>query len=176
MQTRYRKLALQRFWIPVQTRAADGGARPNSGGTPFRQPCPAYPSAFARKAPQVRFSEESFRTTLRVWKRISQKLHCESPRTLQKPHSIRAHKKAAAHSKPGMNSRNLSNIAREKKKRQPGFRDYRGREIFFREVRGPLSLRGWNGKALLSRLRKKGSKVDASWEERRLPRFRGHSV
>ena len=42
--------------------AADGGARPNSGGTPFRQPCPAYPSAIGRKAPQERFSEESFRT------------------------------------------------------------------------------------------------------------------
>ncbi len=44
------------------TFAADGGARPNSGGTPFRQPCPAYPSTKGRKAPQERFSEESFRT------------------------------------------------------------------------------------------------------------------
>jgi hypothetical protein len=43
--------------------AADGGARPNSGGTPFRQPCPAYPSTKGRKAPQERFSEESFRTS-----------------------------------------------------------------------------------------------------------------
>jgi hypothetical protein len=43
------------------TFAADGGARPKSGGTPFRQPCPAYPSTIGRKAPQERFSEESFR-------------------------------------------------------------------------------------------------------------------
>ena len=28
----------------LKTCAADGGARPNCGGTPFRQPCPAYPS------------------------------------------------------------------------------------------------------------------------------------
>ena len=42
--------------------AADGGARPNCGGTPFRQPCPACPSAIGREAPQERFSEESFRT------------------------------------------------------------------------------------------------------------------
>jgi len=35
----------ERFWIPFKTYAADGGARPNSGGTPFRQPCPAYPFA-----------------------------------------------------------------------------------------------------------------------------------
>src|SRR5580693_3311225 len=42
--------------------AADGGARPNPGGTPFRQPCPAYPSTKGRKAPQERFSEESFRS------------------------------------------------------------------------------------------------------------------
>jgi len=35
----------ERFWIPNQTNAGDGGARLNYGGTPFRQPCPAYPSA-----------------------------------------------------------------------------------------------------------------------------------
>src|ERR1700730_6804686 len=46
----------------LKTFAADGGARPNPGGTPFRQPCPAYPSTKGRKAPQERFSEESFRT------------------------------------------------------------------------------------------------------------------
>src|SRR5579862_2001792 len=55
-------LVPERFWIPGQTFAADGGARPNCGGTPFRQPCPAYPSTIGRKAPQERFSEESFRT------------------------------------------------------------------------------------------------------------------
>src|SRR3984957_20840135 len=49
--------------FPVRlTFAADGGARPKSGGTPFRQPCPAYPSTIGRKAPQERFSEESLRT------------------------------------------------------------------------------------------------------------------
>src|SRR6516164_4512578 len=40
----------ERFWIPVKTYAADGGARPNCGGTPFRQPCPAYPFARAKGA------------------------------------------------------------------------------------------------------------------------------
>src|ERR1700685_2164865 len=64
--------------FPVRlTFAADGGARPKSGGTPFRQPCPAYPSTIGRKAPQERFSEESLRTNS-IRKRISQKLHCKS--------------------------------------------------------------------------------------------------
>jgi len=67
---RYSKLMLERFWIPIQTIAADGGARPKSGGTPFRQPCPAYPSTIGRKAPQERFSEESFRTCNHNRKRI----------------------------------------------------------------------------------------------------------
>ena len=67
----------ERFWNPVQTYASDGGARPNSGGTPFRQPCPAYPSTIGQKAPQVRFSEESFRQRLSIRKRISQKLSCK---------------------------------------------------------------------------------------------------
>jgi hypothetical protein len=50
----------------------------NSGGTPFRQPCPAYPSAKGRKAPQERFSEESLRTCF-IRKRISLSLslHCK---------------------------------------------------------------------------------------------------
>jgi hypothetical protein len=60
----------------LKTYAADGGARPISGGTPFRQPCPAYPSTLGRKAPQERFSEESFRTSYNR-KRISLKLHCK---------------------------------------------------------------------------------------------------
>jgi hypothetical protein len=38
----------ERFWIPFKTYAADGGARPNPGGTPFRQPCPACPFARAK--------------------------------------------------------------------------------------------------------------------------------
>ena len=64
--------APERFWIPLRPtlHAADGGARPNSGGTPFRQPCPAYPSTIGRKAPQERFSEENLRTCS-VRKRIS---------------------------------------------------------------------------------------------------------
>src|SRR5437763_14819691 len=56
--------ARERFWIPVQAIAADGGARPIRGGTPFRQPCPAYPSAQGQKASQQRSSEESFRSVL----------------------------------------------------------------------------------------------------------------
>src|ERR1700730_15669551 len=48
----------------LKTFAADGGARPNPGGTPFRQPCPAYPSTKGRKAPQERFSEEKFPNSL----------------------------------------------------------------------------------------------------------------
>ena len=35
----------EKFWIPIQIYAADGDARPNCGDAPFRQPCPAYPSA-----------------------------------------------------------------------------------------------------------------------------------
>jgi hypothetical protein len=65
---RYMKPAPERFWIPIQTYAADGGARPNSGGTPFRQPSPAYPSAMrgrhrrsisARKLPELVFNPET---------------------------------------------------------------------------------------------------------------------
>src|ERR1700719_174382 len=59
-QVRCRKPRQRDSGFP-KTFAADGGARPNSGGTPFRQPCPAYPSTIGRKAPQERFSEESFR-------------------------------------------------------------------------------------------------------------------
>jgi len=59
------------------TFAADGGARPKSGGTPFRQPCPAYPSTIGRKAPQEHFSEESFRTFTSIRKRTFQPLHCK---------------------------------------------------------------------------------------------------
>jgi hypothetical protein len=47
----------------------------NSGGAPFRQPCPACPSTKGWKAPQARFSEESFRTRTAIRKR---KLHCKS--------------------------------------------------------------------------------------------------
>jgi hypothetical protein len=32
------------------TTLIDGGTRPNSGGAPFRQPCPAYPSADNRRS------------------------------------------------------------------------------------------------------------------------------
>src|ERR1700719_4331456 len=60
-QVRCRKPRQRDSGFP-KTFAADGGARPNSGGTPFRQPCPAYPSTIGRKAPQERFSEESLRT------------------------------------------------------------------------------------------------------------------
>jgi hypothetical protein len=84
----------ERFWIPGQTYAADGGARPNSGGAPFRQPCPAYPATKGWQAPQERFSEE-----------VSGK--CRHPETgfskaqLQIYAHTAAQEKLAAHSKPG---------------------------------------------------------------------------
>ena len=59
-QVRFRKPRQRDSGFP-STFAADGGARPNSGGTPFRQPCPAYPSTKGWKAPQERFSEECLR-------------------------------------------------------------------------------------------------------------------
>ena len=74
--TSHRKMP-ERFWIP-KTFAADGGARPNSGGTPFRQPCPAYPSTKGRKAPQERFSEENFPNLHFIRKRVSLKLSRQS--------------------------------------------------------------------------------------------------
>jgi len=58
--TSHRTKMPERLWIPIQTYAADGGTRPNSGGAPFRQPSPAYPSTKGRKAPQEHFSEEKF--------------------------------------------------------------------------------------------------------------------
>jgi hypothetical protein len=50
MRSQSHTRADERFWIPIKTYAADGGARPNSEGTPFRQPCPAYPFARAKGA------------------------------------------------------------------------------------------------------------------------------
>src|SRR5208282_3081689 len=90
----YYKLTPERFWIPIQTIAADGGARPNSGGTPFRQPCPAYPSTIGQKAPQERFSEESFRACTALgnaflYSSTASPLHTQPRR------------KPTAHSKPG---------------------------------------------------------------------------
>lgn len=72
--TSHRTKMPERLWVPIQTYAADGGTRPNSGGAPFRQPSPAYPSAIGRKAPQEYFSEESFRNYGSVRKRVSRKL------------------------------------------------------------------------------------------------------
>jgi len=72
-----------RFWIQIQTYAADGGARPNSGGTPFRQPCPACSSLSGGKTPQARFSEESLRPT-QPPETHSQKLTADFPHTIAK--------------------------------------------------------------------------------------------
>jgi len=87
---RYMKPAPERFWIPIQTYAADGGARPNSGGTPFRQPSPAYPSAMRgrhrRSISARKLSEINFQSGNAFLK--SSTAHC-------------THKKATAHSQPG---------------------------------------------------------------------------
>ena len=106
--------APERFWIPIQTYAADGGARPISGGTPFRQPCPAYPSTIGRKVPQARFSEESFRTCTSIRKRISRELNCRfaTHTPARKNHSAQ---------QAWMYSRNQSTIASPAKHRQHVF-------------------------------------------------------
>ena len=104
----------ERFWIPVQTYAADGGARPNSGGAPFRQPCPAYPSTTERKAPQARFSEESLRTRTSIRKQIFSKAQLQV---------LCAHQHAESRSaqQAWMNSRNQTTITSAREHRQPGF-------------------------------------------------------
>ena len=92
----------------LKTFAADGGARPNPGGTPFRQPCPAYPSTKGRKAPQERFSEEKFPNSL-LRKRISQTLL-----QARRPHGSKTHSTQQA----WMYSRNQTTIASARKHRQ----------------------------------------------------------
>ena len=96
----------------LKTFAADGGARPKSGGTPFRQPCPAYPSTKGRKAPQERFSEEKFPNLHFIRKRISQTL-------LQAfcPHGSKTYSTQQA----WMYSRNQTTIASAREHRQPAF-------------------------------------------------------
>ena len=110
---RYSKLMLERFWIPIQTIAADGGARPNSGGTPFRQPCPAYPSTIGRKAAQERFSEEKF---------PNRYYHSET-RFSKAPLQVRAHTRTNSRStqQAWIYSRNQTTIASACKHRQPVF-------------------------------------------------------
>jgi hypothetical protein len=52
----------ERFWIPAQTYAADGDARPNQGAFRFVGPALHILPTYGRKAPQERFSEEGLRT------------------------------------------------------------------------------------------------------------------
>ena len=96
----------------LKTFAADGGARPNSGGTPFRQPCPAYPSTIGRKAPQERFSEESFRNRTSSGNAFLNSSTASSRPTRQQTHSTQ---------QAWMNSRNQTTIASACKHRQPVF-------------------------------------------------------
>src|ERR1700757_5232050 len=82
----------ERFWIPFKTFAADGGARPNSGGTPFRQPCPAYPFAMG----------ERHRRNVSARKLSEPGLHSETHFSKAQPRLFaRNRKKLAAHNKPG---------------------------------------------------------------------------
>jgi hypothetical protein len=68
-----------------KTFAADGGARPISGGTPFRQPCPASSFHYARKASQVRFSEECFRIHLLFENALLNSLAADPPLNAENP-------------------------------------------------------------------------------------------
>jgi hypothetical protein len=108
--TSHRTKMPERLWIPIQTYAADGGTRPNSGGAPFRQPSPAYPPTKGRKAPQEHFSEENFRTYCSFRKRVSRKLIRE----------LRTQKSDNAQS-AWVISRNPSTIASASEHRQPVF-------------------------------------------------------
>ena len=92
----------------LKTFAADGGARPNSGGTPFRQPCPAYPSTKGRKAPQERFSEEKSPNSLHPETHFSNSTASCLP-TRQQTHSTQ---------QAWMYSRNQTTIASALKHRQ----------------------------------------------------------
>src|SRR5579864_2743218 len=56
-----RTTAGERFWIPVQTYAADGDARPNQGAFRFVSLALHILPTIGRKAPQERFSEERLR-------------------------------------------------------------------------------------------------------------------
>src|ERR1700722_1785024 len=99
--------------FPVRlTFAADGGARPNSGGTPFRQPCPAYPSTIGRKAPQERFSEESFRNCTSSGNAFLKSSAASSLPTWQEN---------PQHTAAWMYSRNQTTIASRSEHRQPVF-------------------------------------------------------
>ena len=103
------KPALRRFWIPVQTFAADGGARPSFGGAPFRQPCPAYPFASGERHRRSVSARKSPNHSC-IRKRISQPLNCNSPcYTLAEECNIQ---------QAWMNSRNPTNIASRIEHRQ----------------------------------------------------------
>ena len=57
------KLMPERFWIPYQTFAADGGTRPKFRGRSVSSALSCISFRIGQKAPQERFSEESSRTT-----------------------------------------------------------------------------------------------------------------
>jgi len=119
-------IAPERFWIPFKTFAADGGARPNSGGTPFRQPCPAYPPHKGEGAAGT-FQRGKFPNSTSTRKRISLQLHCHFPRTPPQ--------KTSSTQQAWMNSRNQTTIATCCKHRQHVFLhpiDECGRGVYFR--------------------------------------------
>ena len=105
------KRADERFWIPFKTFAADGGARPNSGGTPFRQPCPAYPFARAKGAAGT-FQRGMFPSFTSTRKPVSLKLHRYSLLLHTRPQKSRGTLQA------WINSRNQTTIASRSKHRQ----------------------------------------------------------
>jgi hypothetical protein len=130
--TSHRAQMPERFWIPVRTYAFDGGARPNCGGTPFRQPCPAYPSTIGRKAPQERFSEESFRT-----RTSSGNEFLKSSAASLRQHGSKTHSTQQA----WMYSRNQTTIASARKHRQPVFLHPTHRTIGIRLARARIAQR-----------------------------------
>src|SRR5580704_2876683 len=111
--------APERFWIPLDLRFALPTVAPgqNSGGTPFRQPCPAYPSTKGRKAPQERFSEESFRSYNSSSGNVFLFVYSSTASFLCTP----PHSKTHSTQQAWMYSRNQTTIAICCKHRQPVF-------------------------------------------------------
>ena len=118
--SRRHKIPGKKFWVSVMTYAADGGAQSQiTGGTPFRQLCPAYPS-FAGRQRRICFSED-------VPEFSGNPLLKLAPAA-----SAPTHKKATPYRQANPDSRNLSNIATllhsvNKCRKHPNENSYRAR-------------------------------------------------
>ena len=86
-----------------KTYAADGGAQPLSGGTPFRQLCPAYPS------PGGRQRRDCFSEGVPTPLHMSGNVYLNSSAASLSATFARA-QKVHRHRQARLNSRNLSNI------------------------------------------------------------------